>query len=508
METPIATTHDWMPTEKVWHRLIRPDPAKLATIIDPLDGLTFEELWNDIRNVISTIANQYTDRTCPALHFDELVGEGMFKTAKLISKGITVRLNKAAKRAPTRAEFFAFFRTAINNHIRGQVQKHRFTIKRTGIKPPPKDQRHTSTEPTKPIEISLNDEDAHLQVSEPEDHGDSGVRTMVSDLRVVLTPLEFLVFEQLHEANNAACLLSEIESYRGRTFDKPMDTDVKPGHAALGLGMSEELFKEVSARVRQKVLDYMQHEETAEDLQRNTTIAKLEQEFSVQVPKHFDLVVIRRLFTLLARKNIDRVANSSDLKEWLQAIGAKVPEPRGHTMACFGVLYMRNNRICESCSIKESCAAEAANFGLGDVLIHPEVLGSKQLRIPTLGGAIETPAPVLTTVVPDDPDAGQRDDEIMHFLQENFRLINIRRETPHGLRSELGYKHKERTPSGEKIILAASRKGGVLALRFCNPSSLMRDKLHSVKNGAYLPRNVGAEEAIQLINTHARETFN
>jgi len=505
----IDTTSDCVPRPSPrlaltdWHRLIRPDPAKLALIVTPIDGLNWDDLWHDISNVVNTIANQYTDRTCTALSFEELVGQGMEKTARLIDKGILSRLNRQAKKAPTRTEFFAFFRTAINNHIRGQVQKHRFTIKRTGIKPPPKDQRHVSTEPTKPIEISLNDEDAHLQVGESIDHDETTAREIVNDLKVILTPLEYLVFTQMHEANNAACLLSEIDSFRGKTLDKSMDTDVKMVHAAQGLGMPEETYRDISVRVREKVLAYMQREETADDIQRNLVIAKLEQEFSVQVPKHFDQTVIRRLFTLLARKHIERVKGNEELKVALLAIGAKVPEPRGPTMPCYGVLYMRSNRICESCSVKEACCAEAANFGLGEVLIHPEVLGSKQMRIPTLSGIDVVSPPPLQSVVPDDPESGHRDDEILHFMQETFISRPVDR---HGI-AETGYMHKE-TPSGvRKFIFSIKRPGGVMALRFCSPSKEMRAKLHSVKNGGYLPRDISADDAIALINLHARETF-
>lgn len=459
--------------------------------------LKLEDMWTDIEQVIGTIAFHYTDKSCPGLHTDELVGQGMEKLAKLIDKGILDRFKD-------RVQFFAFFKTAINNHIRGQVQKYRFTIKRTGIKPPPKHERHLHMESTKPIEVSLDDEEAHLQVGDTISHDVLALKTMLDDLKVIMTPIEFLVLNQMHEANSAACLLAEIDAMRGKTLEKPVDPDITPSYQAAGLGINESLYREVSVRVQQKVLGYMHRDETEEDVKFNLAVANLERVFMVQVPKHFERVVIKRLFTLLARRYIDKVQSSNEIKLDLTAIGAKVPEPRGPTMPCFGVLYQKGNKVCEMCSIKTSCATEAANFGLGEIILHPEVLGARQMRIPTLGSLAPTPSSQpLQDTIPDNEGSSERDDSILHHLAENFRSINIRR----GTRVETGFKHKDKTPGGvEKIIFCVSRKAG-LSIRFCNPPREMKDKLESIKNGSYLPKGAAADNAITLINEHARLTF-
>jgi hypothetical protein len=506
---PIETTSDWQALiGRNNYRLVQlherfVEWAKNA----PPTHLKLEDMWSDIERLINTIAHHFTDKSCPALHTDELVGEGMLKLAKLLDKGYLEKME-------TREDWFAFFRTAINNHIRGQVHRHRFTIKRTGIRPPEKHLRHLSNEPTKPIEISLDDEEAHLQVGELQDNNSSDCSDFIEEGALTLTPLEELVFRQEAEANPASALLAEMDAWRGKmAIAVGVDVDIKIAHKAAGLGMTTEQYVEIVNRIQpklvrfHKVLKGMHREDSETEHLVTTAIANLEQTFSVQVPKHFEPTVVKRLFTLLARRYIDRVNADVKIREWLMAVGAKIPELRGPTMTCFGILYNKGNRVCEACSVKGPCSVEAANFGLGEMLLHPEVLGARQIRVATLGAPMSPPAAVMSTptsaplgdVIIEDSANAERDDEIMNHLNESFCTINIHR----GGRDEIGYRY-----SGKgKIIFCVSRKAGSLALRFSSPTSVLKGKLETVKNGHYLPKDASAAQAIELIDIHAKAKF-
>ena len=118
--------------------LLRPKRHRLFLLFtDPkLRPPVLDEMMPDLQRVIASVAQDYCDTTTPHLHFDELMGEGNLKLAEIITKGILI-----SDKCPTRHSFFAFFKTAVNNHTRSRVQKYRFTEKRTGQKPPPREQR-------------------------------------------------------------------------------------------------------------------------------------------------------------------------------------------------------------------------------------------------------------------------------------------------------------------------------------------------------------------------------
>jgi hypothetical protein len=432
----------------------------------------------------------------------------MEKLAILIHNGILTN-----GRIKNRAEFFAFFRTAINNHIRGQVQRYRFTIKRTGIKPPPKDQRHLISDvPTKPIEISLDDVDAHLQVGELVSEGDQASE-MLHDLEVILTPLEYLVCRQMYEPNTASYLIAELNAHRGRLPGKvPIDIHISAECLAEGIGVPYSTYLEVVSQVQEKVKHYLAMQDTeTEETEFNLALAALERVFGVQVPRQFDKMVIRRLFTIAARDQYAKVGGSPEVQQQLRSIGAKIPEVRGPTFTCFGVLYQKGNRICEACQLKEACHVEAANFGLGEITLSPRLLGARQMRVASLVGVSASAAvsrPVMEAINDDGgvPVEGGsvRDDEVLHYLSENFKATKFERPG----RSEVAYKHRDKPPSGERIIFCVAKKGdGQLHLRFSSPSTELEAKLEKRRNGHYLVPSMPANTAIELVEQHAKDTF-
>jgi hypothetical protein len=533
-------------------QLLQPNRAQLFKIFkDPkMRPPIFDEMWPDIQGVIHKLALLYTDNTTPHLQYDELSSKGMEKLAIIINNGILERLK-------TREEFFKFFRTAINNHLRGQVQKYRFTHKRTGIKPTAecdwcnglggdrnaemplstcvrchgsgKISASMLNAPTKPIEVSLDNEDANLQVPETATAGSLNEQLMLSDLESLLTPLEFLVLRQIYEPNRASFLLAELNSRRNHAPRKPSSVHVDATCLAEGLGLSLKVFREVELAIQQKVKNYMSNEN--DNAQYNQALSALENAFGVQTPRHFDVMVIRRLFTIAARDQYDKVVADPTLRVQLQTIGAKVPEMRGPMLTCYGVLYQKGHRTCEACQLNTACMTEAKNFGLGEIILGPDLLGgslASQLRVAALVGSQDSDssatrvAPAVNVIADDATSPGastesvwtppqklapadlQRDDEIRHYLGENFKPIKIERKG----RSEVAYKHKDVPPSGDIIIFClVNHSDNQLYLRFSSPSDAMRGKLERRRNGHYLTAETTTKDAIALINQHAKEKF-
>ena len=156
---------------------------------DPQAKFNFddEEVQLDIKRLIASIAEKYEDRTCVMLHADEIAGECWKKLAAVVDRGLHRSLPRQPN--PTRAEWFAFFKTVLNNHAFGCVTRHRGTAKRTG-----NSKTDDGTFGAKPVEISIDDPDGHLQVSDPEDTGyTSFSNELYDDLSPRLSALEQLV---------------------------------------------------------------------------------------------------------------------------------------------------------------------------------------------------------------------------------------------------------------------------------------------------------------------------
>lgn len=540
------------------------DPALLKT-----EHLNFADCWSDIQRMVTRLAEQYVDPSCVNLHHDELVQEGYVKVAKVVNDGLIERVKN-------REDFFRYLRTAINNHMRGLVQRHRFTYKRTGLRPPPKAASVTSffttkvaallkdagapqvppdimdqevraailkferdkvryvnfvvgetaihvsvshyqhavrefadlqNQQTKPIEISLQDEDAHMQISEPEseDHFDHS-SLVERDIKGVLSPIERLVFEQMCHTNEQAYWYAWLDAFRDSSDIEaeslvngfPASVKLTNSDRARGLGISEELFETVLASVQRKVTRYM---DATEQIDKNQAMALLEGLFQIQVPRDLPELDRRRVFTMAAHVQYTKVRDNPPIMQALVTVGAKVPEFRGpdRELLCEGVLYEKGHRLCELCGTRNTCIEKAAQHGLdGTITISPKLLGAKHIRIPTLVGTSESSNDEVVVSA-----GGIRDDEIRNFLSENFRSMNINRAN----RKELAFKHRD-VPTHECIIFVIIDRGdSALHLRFCSPSAGLISQLFSRRNGHYLPCDMPAAQAIELIKQHAKETF-
>jgi hypothetical protein len=485
-------------------------------------GLKLEDMWDDIKRVIASIARTYTDEGRSVMHYDELFAEGMFKLAVVLDKGW---LDKSR----SRVEFFKIFKTSVNNHIKGLVQKNCYTIKRTGVRPPPRGEVNFGT-PTKPVEISLNDPDANLQVGEGFDFNGVESRELNEEILSLLTPVEQLVYNQLISPNIECLTISEYESYRGR---KPGSVKVRVtyDHMAAGLGMDCGMFMGLLEKIRGKVKNYMENG-IDHDINYNAAVAGLKQLFEVQYPENspsIEPVVIKRMFTFAAWKESKKVFENEKAVEWLKIVGAVPPTKRvksdPENLKCFGIMFDAGHKICQSCGIKQSCQAEVTNNGLDKVVISPKVIPlSKRTRIPHIVpndsdendmmeavNAAASPSFIEDGAAPVSEHSDGRDDEIKEYVRQNFRYCPI---MVKGEKQEY-FRHKENIPGedGEKgkikyIFWAKDwEKDTPIVLRICSPSQELEGVLQKQGRSWYIPASMSADEAIKIIDRHAKDKF-
>lgn len=111
--------------------------------------------------MIAKAVKPYVDPGNPFLHFDELQAECRAKLARILHDGCLAKCE-------TRAKAFAFIKTSFSNHVRSLVQKHAFTEKRTGIKPPSRQLRQPETwnglGESRSVNLSLDDEEERFQI--------------------------------------------------------------------------------------------------------------------------------------------------------------------------------------------------------------------------------------------------------------------------------------------------------------------------------------------------------
>lgn len=480
--------------------------AIMSTNNPALRAPELDLMMPDIKNVIASIAARYTDVTCPQLNYDDLVAEGFFKLSELNDKGCIDKLPRNAN--PTRAEWFKFFKTVVNNHIKGLVHRYRGTLKRTGHRIPSKEERNSPLrESNKPIEISLDDPDSHLQLSDAVDEGTLEEKELRDHLKAGMNSLEKMVFDQLDKPNEEAWFWAVYRSFRGP--QKHIKVNISDEDKARGLGMELEQFLLIQKSIQQK---YMIARDEKIDVKYNAALTTLCGIFNIQVPDSIkpDRDTVARMLTMISRRESDKV--TEEVAELLRLVGAKAPDKNaGSFEACFGVMFEAGNRACNSCDVRESCRNESKTHGIdGTISYSPRLLGSKVVRTPVLVGNAAPPAPISFPSIPapeiavvedgevESSKDRERDDEIAAFLAETF----VQR--PSKDNTYLDYRESNSSNKSARYIFWIERKRR-LHLRFCNPSASIRKLLVRVKNGFYLPEDISAAEAVKLINRHAKE---
>jgi hypothetical protein len=110
----------------------------------------------------------------------------------------------------------------------------------------------------------------------------------------------------------------------------------------------------------------------------DAAVRRLELLFGLQIPRTADALTVKRLLTLAARVNYEKI--TPEISDTLKTVGAPVPvlENTGN-LRCFGVVFQRNHSICLRCGLREACAVESANYGLSTITLSPKLVNAKGL---------------------------------------------------------------------------------------------------------------------------------
>ena len=444
--------------------------------------LCFEDCFEDAKRLAASIAAQYTDKSCVFLHTDELEAEARFVLVNVLEK-------KWLNRAANRAEFFRVLKSAMMNRMRSLLQQHRYTQKRTGIKPPPKHERNIRFESCKPKEISLDDPEAHLQVGEEEQglHEDGlDTKELIREIKARLNYIEKGVFEELTSPSIDALNLAWIESHR-KQEGVPPRLDITDAQKAEALGVTEEQFRKAVLRIQQVTLRL--REMNPDDQSYEMAVEKLAELFHLQIPKSTNQMIVRRMLTIAARDNWQKV--NPEAEQLLGIVGAESPKFDRDALRCYGVLYLRGHRLCESCGMKPGCSARAENAGLGLITIHPKLLGAKMRRTPYITPVPARDKPLLTS--------SMRDSDIVTYLSTR----KFKRVTHQG---DLYFQPKD-FPDKQKMLFCIGQTSIPLRLRFCNPNQPLRKKLLYANKGYYPSEQLSAAEVIVLIDEHVKSAY-
>jgi hypothetical protein len=456
-----------------------------------------EEMMPDIKRVIESVASRYSDSTSPHLEFDELVGAGGQKLAELITKG-------ELERQVNRSNFFKFLKASLNNSARSRVQRYRFCEKRTGQKPPPKEQRFRtglsddeSAERyayIKPVDISLDDPDSGIQVAQNLSEYPQEEKEVVEEYESLLFGVELLVFRQLCRPNLEACTYATVDAYDKleSNASAKLHIHIKPEHLARGIQLSLREFNNVTESIRDKIKKYRSMSSNQQDSQahQNAIIHMLAQHFNVQVPQGVEAVIVRRLFSIAASVNYhDKVKGNQNVISMLQEIGAKVPTiTDNNQQTCFGIGYKENSSECPSCDVKLSCKAIAVNIGTSDLVISPKLMRNTIQRCPVF---LSDNGKTL------DSKASQEETDILSYLDDTFSHTVKDGKTMFYLK----------TNDKKRRYVFSIEQLSPLKLRFCNPSAELRLKLEGKPKNWYPPQSSTSLQIKTLVEKHAKESF-
>jgi hypothetical protein len=474
------------------------DMAVVAKTIG-VSTLTLEEVWEDLKKVASSVAKMYTDESCFALSYNDLNAECMRKVVHALDKGYFKK---------PRTEFFKLVKTAMNNHVRGIVQRHRYTIKRTGHKPP---ERGDMTAVNFKPEVSMDDPENGIQVADMEDTAGIGHfdAELVEDVKVYLTTIEKVVLDQLINPNDAAFMHAYLEASIGRRRRDTLNVKLGQVSMAYGLGMALDEFCKVQDSIKRKYMTNVITDKP-EDLRFNAALATLENIYGVQIPRSTEKVVIARLFTIAARDQLDKA--TPDIDRLLNAVGAKSPVIEEGRLHCFGVLFAKNHRICQACGLRQACQVDAANYGLGEITLSPKLLGSKNVRFATITDnspqpmSTDTDAQTTETMVKHSVDTketqrepftnNERDEVLLNHLREHYKQIKFG--------TDIYFTLKD---GKNACIFYIGKEGERFDLRFCKPSDDLKKTLVRKVRSFYLPDDASSDDALAMIEKHGSHTF-
>jgi hypothetical protein len=459
-----------------------------------------EEVFPDLDRLIKSIIAGSTDHSNVNLQFEELYGELQNKLVQVV--------NRRDVSFDCRESFFGFAKVSLIRHLKSTIQKYAFTFKRTGVKPPKRGEKPETDGSGPRFEFPQEEPEEHHKITRLElDNDESGVGNMIGEevdhermqiredmshfISQYLTPIEAMVIRQEIEPNSGAMVYSYIDSKEGKHVGKFKITDA---HKAAGLGLEPVAYKRALLRVKDKIkLNWKQHmNDEVTDVQ--VAENRLCEIFNLQVPSSIDSTIKRRLFTIAARDNNDKVTD--EVAQLLQTVGAYVPKQYGDTQSCFGILWESNHRICSVCCVEQTCATKAKNIGLDTIKLSPRLLGTKLTKMPIILPKVEPsptgivdPATSLTVHAKSD-----RDEELLNFLNESLRPVLHR--------DEIYYRLLD-APNGQSVFaFCVGAPERMMSLRFVNPLPELQKRLRKEERSWVLPEELLVKESIVLINEH------
>jgi hypothetical protein len=474
----------------------RSDTNRVSTFaVEESPALRLEDLQPDIERVIVSVARQYEDPSCYALNREDLVREGYGKLAHLIRRDVLTK-------SRSRVEFFAQLKTAVKNHIISLVTKHRFTQKRMG------DSLQSGGKP----DVCLDEALDAMQMPSMDDHATT---EWIAALKNLLSPLERLVLDEMLAPSDAAMIAAHFDAQRGREVGQPLHVRICTRHQASAIGISDEDFRTLRKNIRQKVALMDQN------TRYNRALALLQKAFGVEVPHNIDKMIIRRLFTLCARDQMENI--TPEIEDALTQVGARAPQklPNG-TLVCFGVLWQKDDEACLGCALMDECRRTCAMHGLGEIPLSSTVLGARNVRTAHL----QVTMPETTVHVGGDnlvapPQQASEDTEstlskaqfiaqricptnrietaAVAHLNETLRCVVYHR--------EVYWKQPQSKDRTRLIFWAGPMAGlGAFALRFCSVSDALKPKLLKHERSWYLPPEISENVMLELLNQHIQET--
>lgn len=487
----------------------------MSTSATSLGSSYLDERANELNNVIRNTASTYCDATHPCLGYDDLVAEGRSKLAEMVA-------NETWKRFvdKPRYEFFAFFKTAVNNHIKSLVVRYRLTSKRG----------YDSVNQRKQVDLSIDAEDGITEISDRESNESIQAlenSAISEDLKNILDPVEFIICQQQVCPNAAAMVLAYTDT---RGTSRKLKVTAK--YRAAGIGVPLSFYNRKLASINRKIKVYMQNPD--KDSTFWSHVKQLEQVFGIQMPPSIDKVVVRRMMAIAARDQYDRV--TEEVSEHLKAINVPVPEmDKGtSTLRCYGILYKASDRACQSCDLNSACSIAAQNLGLGNINISSQLMPKGQLRCATsLAGQQTSPEnastaevsePLSESVVSDsgsvpnvetaesDIPANQGSIPIDYYSVTGQILLYLDGKISKTRSHDSVYyfiRKKSRKPSYIFSYIGQSRRvEDVIPLRVCNPSATLALQLVKVRGGYYIPSNITYDGAIAIVESHINERGN
>ena len=333
-----------------------------------------------------------------------------------------------------------------------------------------------------------------------------------SVFRDLLTAPELVVIFQLKSPNSQSVQLAKACRCQYPEIE----------HLAAGVGMSVALFSSIAERAKAKLKHYMEHPESHD--KQHMAVSHLEDLFGLQVPRSLGPKVVRRLFTLAARAQFEKV--TPEVANLLQLVGAEPPELNsGGNLVCFGVLYSRVDKKCVACHAKAACQAKAENFGLGSITLSPELLSARaSVRTPIATDGTEDDAVTAVSEPASKPisepakqtpaaPSSEREEEIRAHLDGNYKLV--------GCYGVLYYKHTVskagaghiarieplKSRAAAKVAAARLDINPAFTVRIVNAQEIHKPMLIKFEAGYYVPESWPVDHVKEFIDAHANYLF-